>query len=180
MTDENQQIKRIIVLGGGSAGFMAALALRVRMPDLQISVIRSKDIGIIGVGESSTVNLTEYLHRYLRINPKKFFDIAKPVWKMGLKFIWGSRPHFYYPFDAMQLVLPRQDLPKYLAYYCDDDMDCAEPMSALMANNRVFYRGPNGDPQFHNSFAYHLDNVSYVAFLEAFAQSVNIQIIEDT
>jgi tryptophan halogenase len=180
MTEENQQIKRIIVLGGGSAGFMAALALRVRMPDLAISVIRSKDIGIIGVGESSTVNLTEFLHRYLRINPKKFFDIAKPVWKMGLKFIWGSRPHFYYPFDAMQLVLPRQDLPKPLSYYCDDDMDCAEPMSALMANNRVFYRGPNGDPQFHNSFAYHLDNGRYVAFLEAFAQSVNIQIIEDT
>src|SRR5256885_10902592 len=41
--------RSIIVLGGGSAGFLAALALKTKMPDLPVTVIRSKEIGIIGV-----------------------------------------------------------------------------------------------------------------------------------
>ena len=46
-------IKRVIILGGGSAGFIAALALKRKMRDLEVLVIRSKEIGIIGVGEAT-------------------------------------------------------------------------------------------------------------------------------
>lgn len=48
-------IKRVIILGGGSAGFVAALTLKSELRDLQVMVIRFKDIGIIGVGEGSTL-----------------------------------------------------------------------------------------------------------------------------
>ena len=46
--------QRVLVLGGGSAGFLAALTLKIRLPQLQVTVLRSKDIGIIGVGEGTT------------------------------------------------------------------------------------------------------------------------------
>ena len=70
-------ISKVIVLGGGSAGFMAALALKLKVPHLDVRVIHSSDLGIIGVGEGSTVALTRFLHDYLRLSPVKFFEVAR-------------------------------------------------------------------------------------------------------
>ena len=91
-------VDRVIVLGGGSAGFIAAIALKAKIPALAIRVIRSKDIGVIGVGEGSTPPMTRFLHDFIGVGQKKFFETAKPTWKLGLKFIWGPRPSFHYPF----------------------------------------------------------------------------------
>src|ERR1041384_7476577 len=91
-------VNQVIVLGGGSAGFMAAIALKTKLPALSVRVIRSQDIGIIGVGEGSTVPLTKFLHEYLQVGHKKFLEVAQPTWKLGLRFIWGppKRPSFFY------------------------------------------------------------------------------------
>jgi tryptophan halogenase len=59
-------------------------------------------------------------------------------------------------------------------------MECAEPMSALMAYNKVFDRRPDGLPAFHSNFSYHIENDKFVTFLEAMAASVGIELIEDT
>src|SRR5438270_3668625 len=94
MNSDEKKINKVIVLGGGSAGFLAALALKTKMPDLPVTVIRSKEIGIIGVGEGSTIALTNMLHQYLKVSLKSFYQTAQPAWKLGLKFIWGKRPSF--------------------------------------------------------------------------------------
>lgn len=180
MPDQSQRIHRIVVLGGGSAGFLSALALKARMPDLAVMVVRSKEIGIIGVGEGSTVALTNMLHDYLRVNLAKLHEIAKPTWKMGLKFIWGKRPHFYYTFSAQQMNSIIHPLPKAIGYYCNGDMDTAEPMMAMMAQNRVFDRDENGMPVMHDSIAYHVENHFFVDFLERAATEAGIEILEDT
>jgi tryptophan halogenase len=95
-------IKRVIILGGGSAGFIAALALKRKLRDLEVLVIRSKDIGIIGVGEGSTPGLTRFLHEYLGLNLKKFFAVAQPAWKLGNRFLRGPRSYFNYSFSFGQ------------------------------------------------------------------------------
>src|SRR4026209_3064081 len=103
-------VNKVIVLGGGSAGFMAAIALKAKVPALDVLVIRSKDIGIIGVGEGSTIPLTKFLHEYLQVGHKKFLEVAQPTWKLGLRFIWGPplRERFFYTFSPQQAnnVLP--------------------------------------------------------------------------
>jgi tryptophan 7-halogenase len=172
-------IKRVIILGGGSAGFIAALALKRKMPGLEVVVIRSRDIGIIGVGEGSTPALTRFLHEYLGMNPKKFFAVAQPTWKVGLRFLWGTRPGFNFSFSFLQLTGSLPQLPRIKAYYCWEDMDCEDPLSALMSHDRVFERRPNGDPVINPAIAYHLENDKFVRFLEEYAVAMGVTIVED-
>src|SRR5438067_8336403 len=148
----NQPIQKILVLGGGSAGFMAAISLKSRLPDVAVTVLRSKDIGIIGVGEGSTVPLYQFLHAYLGIGFKKFMEVAQPTWKLGLRFIWGPRPHFFYTFGPGKEA-SYSDLPKPMGFYCDEEEsnDHSDLFSAMMAHDRVFERAAGGGLKFHDA-----------------------------
>ena len=172
-------IEKIIVLGGGSAGFMAALALKTRVPRLEVVVIRSRDIGVIGVGEGSTPTLTSFLHGYLRVGLRRFVEVAQPTWKLGLKFLWGPRPHFYYPFGPGLDAKPR-GLPRAVGFFCRDDVEDATPLSAMMARNKAFPRTPAGGPEMHPTVAYHFENEKFVEFLEASAAALGVRLRDGT
>lgn len=178
MNENSTVVRKIIVLGGGSAGFLAAIALKTKLPDLSVTVIRSKELGIIGVGEGSTVPLYQFIHGYLGISFKRFMEIAQPTWKLGLKFIWGTRPHFFYTFGPGLEVLAEGTL-KPVGSFCDAEMDYSDNVSALMAHDRVFPRGPNGAPLFHSALSYHFENEKFVSFLEQLAAVKGVEVIED-
>ena len=173
-------VSKIVVLGGGSAGFLAAIALKSKLPALQVAVIRSKDIGIIGVGEGSTVALTDFLHRYVNVPPRQFFEIAQPTWKLGLKFIWGPRPYFNYTFNPLQLDGKPPGLRRVKGFYCDEIMEYEDPASAMMTHDRVFERRRDGGPSIHPTFAYHFENEKFVRFLESNAAGLGVTIRDDT
>ena len=61
-----KNVKSIAVVGGGTAGLIAATILRRRL-NIKVDVIHSKNIGIIGVGEGSTEHFKEYLE-FMNIN----------------------------------------------------------------------------------------------------------------
>jgi tryptophan halogenase len=172
-------VQKVVVVGGGSAGFLAALALKVKTPSLRVVVIRSKDIGIIGVGEGSTVPLTEFLHGFLRADYRTLLRIAQPTWKLGIKFMWGPRPHFFYPFGP-NLDFTPHGLVRNLAFYCEGEMEDATPEMSMMAQEKVFHRDADGRPRLHGNIAYHIENEKFVTYLEAFAQNVGVEIVEDT
>ena len=52
----------VCVLGGGTAGYLTAMGLRARLPHLEVTLIESSKIPIIGVGEASTPELVKFLH----------------------------------------------------------------------------------------------------------------------
>ena len=172
-------VQKIVVLGGGSAGFMAALSLKVKVPGLRVVVIRSREIGIIGVGEGSTASLTHFLHKYLQIGLKKFYEVAQPTWKLGLRFIWGPRPYFNYTFGPGLEVRSDDTLPKPNGYYCDPNIEYTDPYSAFMTHDKVFLNR-DGLPVFHENIAYHFENERFVQFLEQYALAHGIEIIDDT
>lgn len=175
-----EMLRRVIVLGGGSAGFLSAMTLKTRLPDLHVSVIRSPDIGVIGVGEGSTVGLTNFLHRYLGIDHARFLERARPTWKLGLRFLWGPRPYFNYDFVSTQMTARLPGLRRPSAFYCDQQMGLEDPVSALMSNDRVFERRPDGAPAVHDTLAYHFENETFVGFLEEHAKSVGVANVDDT
>ena len=93
-----KKISNVVVLGAGSAGFLAALTLKTKLPHLAIRVVRSPAIGVIGVGEATTPALTRLLFDYLQIKPREFYLEVKPTWKMGIRFLWGPARDFVYTF----------------------------------------------------------------------------------
>lgn len=174
----SKPIRSILVLGGGSAGLLSALALKTKLPDLAVTVVRSKEIGIIGVGEGSTVSLTKFLHEYIKVDNADFYAVARPTWKLGLKFIWGPRPYFHYTFGP-GLDARYDDMPKATGYYCDESIEYTDLISAMMTHDRAFQRSARG-LEFHESIAYHVENHTFVEYLEQLALRRGVEIRDDT
>src|SRR4051812_21498196 len=140
-------IRDVIILGGGSAGLLAALAFRRRIPGMCLRVIRSADIGVIGVGEGTTPIFPRYLLDTLRLKPSQFYAEAQPTWKLGIRFLWGARPHFDYTFSG-SIDARWPDLPKNNGYYCDEKFEGLDIWGALMELDKAFPRSAAGRPDF--------------------------------
>lgn len=170
-------IKTVIVLGAGTAGLMAALALKRKIPQLQIQVIRSPDIGVIGVGESTTPQFTQFLFDYLGIKRKAFYEMARPTWKTGIHFLWGPRESFEFAFD-LQLDAQLKDLSRPNGYYCDEEFECVNLNAALMSEGKSFAAQANGGPEIGGFAAFHLFNPQLVKTLETIAIANGITFID--
>jgi len=170
----------IVVLGGGTAGFLTALTLRKRLPKATIQVVQSSKLGVIGVGEGSLRQLPGFLHDYLSIDPARFFAEVRPTWKLGIRFLWGERDDFNYTFaPQLDAVYPHPDLPRPAGYYCFDEMEDHCVASVLMRNDFAFLADDNGDPVIGDDVGYHLDNRRLAAFLETCARERGIRIVDD-
>jgi tryptophan halogenase len=172
-------IERVLVLGGGSAGFLAAISLKRKCPDLQVTVVRSKEMGVIGVGEATTFAFPNYLHGRLKIDPGEFHRQAQPTWKLGIRFLnWGPRRHFDYTFRP-QITSRWQNLPKPNGYYCYEDFEYADVFPSLMSHDKAFLRNKYGGPHIGTDVAYHIENKTFVAFLESYAARLGIVLHDD-
>ena len=170
-------IQKIVVLGGGSAGLLAALSLKARLPQLSVSVVHSREIGIIGVGEGSTGDLPNHLHGFLGINPGDFHKRAKPTPKLGVHFLWGPRASFDYTFTKT-CVGAAKGLSRLVGYYAWENCDALDLNSALMHERKAFARMQNGAPLVQRNIAYHLENADFVAALEYYALAIGITFTE--
>ena len=140
--------QNIEVLGGGTAGFTAALTLKRRLPQLNVRVIRSPDIGVIGVGESTNMTFPKHFLETLAIPLPRFMKLVDPTLKLGIRFLWGPRPEFHYAF-ALEHAVRHPALKRSNAAYREDGQIWTGPVSALMAHELAFHRGPDGKPRVH-------------------------------
>src|SRR5690242_13944720 len=82
-------VRKVGILGGGTAGWFTALALRAQLPWLDVTVIESSSIPIIGVGEATVPTIASFLHHYLALDVLDFTREVQPTWKQGIRFEWG-------------------------------------------------------------------------------------------
>src|SRR5438552_828820 len=172
-------IQRIVVLGGGSAGFIAALTLKRRLPQLQVVVLRSPDIGVIGVGEGTTAAFPRHFFENLKLKPRQFYAEAQPTWKLGLKFLWGPRAEFYYAFaEEYQQRWP--ELSRHTGFFATDQPPYTGAVSALMAHDKAFARRKDGQPELHNQHAFHIENKKLIAWLENVSRELGVEVRDAT
>lgn len=103
MTSEAKKTKKILIVGGGTAGWMAANLLATHWRDIEICLLESSEIGIIGVGEGSTPHL-KFFFDEVGIEESDWMPRCNATYKNGITFAnWSSLPDFesyFHPFPA--------------------------------------------------------------------------------
>ena len=99
---------RILVVGGGTAGFISSMMLKTRFPHYDIDMVCSKKIGIIGVGEGSTEHWTDFA-RYVGIDAAEMIKETDATFKIGIMFKdWGVPDYMHSIQDGYNLQLGNQ------------------------------------------------------------------------
>lgn len=177
MRDDTQPFK-IVIAGGGSAGWMAAAALANAAPNgCEITLVESEAIGIVGVGEA-TIPPIKVFNQILGISEAEFLRETKGSFKLGIEFInWrqdGERyfhqfGHFGRDFDTVPLhqywLKSRQQ---------GDDTPIQEYSLAWALAKRGKFAPPVSDKRMVQSthdYAYHFDAVLYGQFLRRYAEA---------
>lgn len=99
-------MKNIVVVGGGTAGWITALYAKKIFPEDRVTVLESKEIGILGAGEGSTPPLISLLD-FLDIPVSDLVKNTKTTIKHGIRFTnWSKDKDFYYHgFDVVDIFL---------------------------------------------------------------------------
>ena len=160
--------RSIGIIGGGTAGYLSAMALRRRFPRLPVTLIESSALPVIGVGEATTPLMPQFLHVDLRLDIHQLFREVQPTLKLGIRFEWG-RPAgaFNYPFGPIHVLEP-------IAF--DGDLAQGSPQSMLMnASALPLHHSAGGwRSDLGVDTAYHLDNGPFVRYLSRQAESFGV------
>jgi 2-polyprenyl-6-methoxyphenol hydroxylase-like FAD-dependent oxidoreductase len=103
--------QKVLVVGGGTAGWMAANLISVRWPDADISLLESPHVGVIGVGEGTTPHL-KFFFDALGIKDSEWMPRCNATYKNGIYFDnWSHKPgynNYFHPFPAQvdELTVP--------------------------------------------------------------------------
>jgi tryptophan halogenase len=166
---------KIVVVGGGSSGWLVASGLIKRFPHYEISVVESKTIPTIGVGESTTTLVRHFIKNFLQIDENEFLKNVDGIYKMSVKFNNFSivNDSYHYPFANPvvdgDLHLSYWDIVKHFNQDLtpEDFIKYTYPASHLFLNNKV---DTNEDNKFDNfdfkkNMAYHFDANKLGVFL---------------
>jgi tryptophan halogenase len=163
------KVKKIVIVGGGSAGWMTAATLIKKFPNHNISLIEPSDIKTVGVGESTLGGIRRWT-RFIGLDEKDFFPATDASLKLSIKFTDFYKKDdggFHYPFGKPFLDGP--GTPSFNHWHFkkffypetpkEDFVRCLFPAAALFENNRFnlnyFKDFDNFNPG--NDVAYHFD-----------------------
>lgn len=102
-------VRRVVVVGGGSAGWMAAAALvHALSPGISVALVESEAIGIVGVGEATIPPIHQF-NQMLGIDEAAFLKATQGTFKLAIAFHgWGDADTAYpHPFGGYGIDFDR-------------------------------------------------------------------------
>ena len=178
-------IRRVVVVGGGSAGWMAAAAcIRHLAPACEVHLVESEEIGTVGVGEATVPHIRTFNTQVLGLDEAEFVRATQGTFKLGIQFRdWGRRGDAYFhgfgsvgldlgpvAFHHYWLRAHRRGLARPLGEYA---------LQASAAAQGRFLPGaadaPAGSPLAAVAYAYHFDAGLYARFLRRYAEQRGVR-----
>jgi tryptophan halogenase len=163
--------KRIVVVGGGSAGWMAATALAKALPASTIELVESEEIGIVGVGEATFPSIRAF-HKILGIDEAQFLRATNGSYKLGIEFRDWRAPgeNYFHTFGDIGGLSGSQALWGQYRRVGDAGLGTLgeQCLPTVMARQGRFHLAAAEQGQ-QFSYAYHFDAVLYAAFLRQLA-----------
>jgi tryptophan halogenase len=176
---QGQRVRKIVIVGGGTAGWMAAAACArlLHGGDYTIDLIESDEIGTVGVGEATLPLLTMF-NRTLGIDENEFMRATQGSFKLGIEFVDWTRPghSYFHPFGAYGVEMHGIHFHHFWLRHSagggELSHDCFNS-STMAARAGRFARALPTDrsPLPPLTYAYHFDASLYAAFLRKFAEA---------
>jgi tryptophan halogenase len=176
---QEQVVKRVVVAGGGTAGWMAAAALAKQLgPLLDITLIESDEIGTVGVGES-TIPTARTFNALLGIDEPAFMRATQATFKLGISFEDWARIGDRYIHSFGQVGKSNWMgsfhhfwLQAQAAGFGGDLGDYCFELKAALADKFSVGEG------FDLNYAYHLDATLYGGFLRRMSEGLGVKRVE--
>jgi tryptophan 7-halogenase len=182
----SSRIQSIVIVGGGTAGWMTAAALsRILGKDYaKITLIESDAIGTVGVGEA-TIPQINIFNRMLGINEDDFVRRTKGSFKLGIEFVdWGGLgQRYFHPFGHIGVDMQGVSFHAYWQRMRGEaefaDLNSFSVMSSA-ARDGKFMRPTTAPNSLLSSIAYafHFDAGLYALYLRELAEAQGVQRIE--
>jgi tryptophan halogenase len=170
-------LNKIVIVGGGSAGWMSATTLIKAFPKKDITVIESPDYPIIGVGESTLGGITEWTN-WIGLDESDFMPYTDAVYKMSIKFTDFYKKDsgsFHYPFGKPYIGKNFNHMNDwYIKKILNPELETSDfaetffPVLALVKENKISFNesGKLNNFNFNNDVAYHFDATKFGQWLK--------------
>ncbi|TMM45168.1 tryptophan halogenase family protein [Qipengyuania marisflavi] len=180
-----EPIRNIVIVGGGTAGWMAAAALGTvmgAMPDLSIRLIESEAIGTVGVGEATIPQIIAF-NTMLGLDENEFVRETHATYKLGVEFVdWARKGHRYiHPFGSYGLDMLGIDFHHFWLRARDlghgSELD-AYSIAAMAGKAGKFIRPQNerpGSPLAKLGYAFQFDASRYARYLRRHAEARGVE-----
>ena len=182
------RVKNITIVGGGSAGWMAAAALATYLgKNASIRLVESEEIGIVGVGEASVPHIKLFNGQWLGIDEADFVRRTQGTIKLGIEFKDWSRIGDSYIHGFGTIGRSLGPLPFHQFWLKLHGQGRAAPIGAYSAQTVMAPLGkfapadrnaPPNSPLADIAYAYHFDATLYARFLRELAEQRGVQRIE--
>ncbi|MFT5756296.1 MAG: tryptophan halogenase [Alteromonadaceae bacterium] len=176
----NNKIKKVIILGGGTAGWMSAAMMKKLLGTaIDIELVESEDIGTVGVGEA-TIPPIKLFNSVLGIDEADFLRETKATVKLAIKFEnWKKQGESYYhTFGAAGRSLAFCQFHHLLkrAGQLENDQNLWQyDLNYLCAEAGKFSPINSKDPIYDMPYAYHFDAGLYALFLRKFSEKIGVK-----
>ncbi|MBF7072314.1 tryptophan 7-halogenase [Glaciecola sp. MH2013] len=186
MKQPSEQIRKIVIAGGGTAGWMTAAALSSMLDTkhVDITLIESEEIGTVGVGEATIPDIKNF-NQMLGIEEAEFLRATKGTFKLGIEFSdWGQLgDKYFHPFGVHGVDMNGIDFHQYwLRLQRAGNNEAIEHYSmCALAAKKMKFALPNNDarsPLSQIRYAYHFDASAYAAYLRSYAEKRGVKRIE--